>query len=144
MQVLVLHGPSLNLLGTREPAIYGTTTLAEIDERLRQRAAAAGWTVETFQSNHEGALIDRLQERASQVEGIVINPGALSHYSFALYDALRATGKPVVEVHLTNLHAREEWRHRSVTAAAARAVIAGMGPLGYELALEYLMRPVEH
>jgi len=140
MQVLVLHGPSLNLLGTREPAIYGTTTLAEIDERLRQRAAAAGWTVETFQSNHEGALIDRLQARAPQVDGIVINPGALSHNSFALYEALRAAGKPVVEVHLTNVHAREEWRHRLVTAAAARAVIAGMGPLGYELALEYLMR----
>lgn len=138
MHVLVIHGPSLNLLGTREPALYGTTTLAQIDEQLRGRARELGCTVASFQSNHEGALIDHLQQHSGGADGIVINPGALSHYSFALYDALRATGKPVVEVHLTNLHAREAWRHRSVTAAAARAVIAGLGPAGYRVALEFL------
>jgi 3-dehydroquinate dehydratase-2 len=128
----------LNLLGTREPHIYGATTLAQIDEQLRARARELGCTVATFQSNHEGVLIDHLQQHGGGADGIVINPGALSHYSIALYDALRATGKPVVEVHLTNLHAREEWRQRSVTAAAARAVIAGMGPVGYRVALEFL------
>jgi 3-dehydroquinate dehydratase-2 len=131
----------LNLLGTREPHIYGRTTLAQIDDQLRSRARELGCTVASFQSNHEGALIDHLQEHGGEADGIVINPGALSHYSYALYDALRATGKPVVEVHLTNLHAREEWRQRSVTAAAARAVIAGMGPVGYRVALEFLTTP---
>jgi 3-dehydroquinate dehydratase-2 len=144
MQVLVIHGPNLNMLGKREPEIYGTTTLAQIDERLRRRGLELGCIVSTFQSNHEGALIDHLQAHADGADGIVINPGALSHYSYALYDALRATGKPVVEVHLTNPQARPEvWRHHSVTAAAARTVIAGEGPAGYERALELLAREGE-
>ncbi len=141
MRVLVIHGPNLNTLGRREPEIYGTTTLAEIDERLRHRGQELGCVVSTFQSNHEGALIDHLQQHADAADGIVVNPGALSHYSYALYDALRATGKPVVEVHLTDPQARPEtWRHHSVTAAAARKVIAGEGPAGYERALEFLSK----
>ncbi len=140
MRVLVIHGPSLNMLGKREPAIYGTTTLAEIDERIRLRAGELSCTISTFQSNHEGALIDYLQQHAETADGIVINPGALSHYSYALYDALRATGKPIVEVHLTNPQARPEaWRHHSVTAGAASAIMAGLGAAGYERAIEYLV-----
>ena len=136
--VVVVHGPNLNLLGKREPHIYGTRSLDDLNQVVRETAAQLGLEVTTYQSNHEGEIIDFLQQQAPGSAGVVINPGALSHYSLALYDCLQALALPVVEVHLSNIHAREEFRSRSVTARAARGVIAGLGFKGYELALEYL------
>jgi 3-dehydroquinate dehydratase-2 len=143
-RILVLNGPNLNLLGTREPHLYGSTTLAEIERRLVAKGVANSppIKVETFQSNHEGALVDKIQEAGPSALAIVINPGALSHYSIALRDALSAFGKPVVEVHLTNIHAREEFRRHSVISAVAAGQIVGLGPLGYEFALEYVIQQV--
>jgi 3-dehydroquinate dehydratase II len=143
-RILVLNGPNLNLLGTREPHLYGSTTLAEIEERLVAKGAASSppLEVETFQSNHEGALVDKIQESGPSALAIVINPGALTHYSIALRDALAAFGKPVIEVHLTNIHAREEFRRHSVISSVSAGQIAGLGPLGYELALEYVIQHV--
>jgi 3-dehydroquinate dehydratase-2 len=137
-RVVVVHGPNLNLLGKREPHIYGTRSLDDLNEMVRKKASAVGLEVTTFQSNHEGELIDFLQKEGPGSAGIVINPGALSHYSLALYDCLQALGLPVVEVHISNIHAREEFRSKSVTARAARGVITGLGFKGYELALEFL------
>jgi len=137
-RIVVVGGPNLNLLGAREPAIYGTRTLADLTEVVRAKAKALGVEVTVYQSNHEGEIIDFLQKEAPGSAGIVINPAALSHYSLALYDCLVALALPVVEVHLSNIHAREEFRSRSVTARAARGVITGLGFKGYELALEYL------
>ena len=137
-RVVVVHGPNLNLLGKREPHIYGTRSLDDLNQVVRETAAQLGLEVTTYQSNHEGEIIDFLQQQAPGSAGVVINPGALSHYSLALYDCLQALALPVVEVHLSNIHAREEFRSRSVTARAARGVIAGLGFKGYELALEYL------
>lgn len=137
-RVVVVHGPNLNLLGKREPHIYGTRSLDDLNQVIRDKAKALGFEVTAFQSNHEGELIDHLQKEAPGAAGVVINPGALSHYSLALYDCLQALGVPVVEVHLSNIHAREEFRSHSVTARAARGVIMGLGFSGYELALEYL------
>ena len=139
--ILILHGPNLNLLGTREPQLYGSTTLSEIESSLCALAAAASPPValETFQSNHEGALIDTIQTRGTLAEGIIINPGGLTHTSVALRDALAAVPCPVVEVHLTNIHAREEFRHRSLIAPVAVGQIVGLGAVGYHLALQYLM-----
>jgi 3-dehydroquinate dehydratase-2 len=141
--ILVLHGPNLNLLGTREPGLYGATTLPEINEQLRHLGAAAVPTiqVETRQSNHEGVLIDTIQELGPRAVSIIINPGGLTHYSIALRDALAAVGKPIIEVHLTNIHAREQFRHHSVVAPIAVGQIAGLGAAGYRLALRYM---VEH
>lgn len=136
---LVINGPNLNLLGTRNPGVYGSKTLAEIGGNIAARASDLGVEVDFSQSNSEGAIIDHLQANASQAQGIIINPGAFSHYSYALRDALAETGLPVVEVHITNIHAREEWRRRSVTAEAARGQIAGLGWKGYVLALEFLV-----
>ena len=137
-RVVVVNGPNLNLLGTREPAVYGTRSLQELEEMVRAKAKTLGLDVTLFQSNDEGAIIDFLQQHAPGSAGIVINPAALTHYSIALYDCLQALALPTVEVHLSNIHAREEFRSKSVTARAARGVIAGLGFAGYELALEYL------
>jgi 3-dehydroquinate dehydratase II len=137
-RVVVVNGPNLNLLGTREPHIYGTRSLEDLNSMVREKAAQLGLEVSLFQSNSEGEIIDFLQKEAPGSAGVIVNPGALSHYSLALYDCLQALGLPVVEVHLSNIHAREEFRSRSVTARAARGVITGLGFVGYELALEFL------
>jgi 3-dehydroquinate dehydratase-2 len=139
--VLVLHGPNLNLLGTREPQTYGSTTLADIDAALAARAAEAGIGLATFQSNHEGALVDRIQAaRDEGVDFIIINPAAYTHTSVAMRDALAAVAIPFVEVHLSNVHRREAFRHRSYFSDLAVGVICGLGWQGYLLALDYVLR----
>jgi 3-dehydroquinate dehydratase II len=139
-RIVVVNGPNLNLLGKREPHIYGTRSLDELVEALRAKGRELGVTLSVFQSNDEGAIIDFLQKEAPGAAGIVINPAALSHYSLALYDCLQALEIPTVEVHISNIHAREQFRSKSVTARAARGVIAGLGFAGYELAMEYLTK----
>jgi len=140
MQVLVLHGPNLNLLGTREPEVYGSVTLAEIDDELSKIAAKAGATLKTFQSNHEGALIDRVHAaRSDGTQFIIINPAALTHTSVALRDALAGVALPFIEVHLSNVHKREAFRHRSYFSDLAEGVICGLGAAGYRLALEHVL-----
>lgn len=137
---LVLHGPNLNLLGTREPNVYGRMTLAKVDELIREHGRKLGVKVESRQSNHEGQLIDWLQgARKEGFLGIVFNPGAFTHYSIALRDAVAGIDLPVVEVHLSNVHAREEFRRHSVIAAAARGQISGFGPQSYLLGLDALL-----
>jgi 3-dehydroquinate dehydratase II len=137
--ILALHGPNLNNLGKRDPGIYGQTTPAEINERLRARGAELGYEVVTFQSNHEGALIDCLQEGAENVVGIMINPGGLTHTSYSLRDAHKDTRRPIIEVHLSNVHAREPFRHESFIAPICVAQIAGLGWRGYLHGLEALI-----
>jgi 3-dehydroquinate dehydratase-2 len=136
--ILVVNGPNLGTLGGRQPEIYGVMTLSEINTHLAGRAEELGWKVECFQSNSEGAIIDFLEERAPQAHGLVLNPGSLAHNGLALRDALAALAIPVVEVHLTNIHAREEWRRRSVTAEVARGMVSGFGWRSYLLGLEAL------
>ncbi len=139
MKVLILHGPNLNLLGTREPGVYGRLTLAQIDRMLRDHGRRRGDSVECRQSNHEGQLIDWLQAaRREGFAGVVFNPGAFTHYSIALRDAVAAIKLPVVEVHLSNVHAREEFRRHSVIAAVARGQISGFGARSYLLGLDAL------
>ena len=137
-QVLVLHGPNLNLLGSREPGIYGSLSLAEIDQRLVQAGADLGITVRTYQSNHEGALIDALHDARTWAAGVVFNPGGYTHTSVALRDAVAAIGIPVIEVHLSNVDAREEFRHRSLISGVCRGKITGFGWHSYRLALDAL------
>lgn len=140
MSFLVLHGPNLNLLGNREPAVYGTTTLDEIDADLHKLAANAGARLHTLQSNHEGTLIDHIHAaRDNGTEFIIINPGGLTHTSVALRDALSAVALPFIEVHLSNVHGREPFRHRSYLSAVALGVICGLGPDGYRLALQHAL-----
>jgi len=134
-KVLVIHGPNLNLLGRREPGVYGTVTLAEVDRQLASLAREIGAEVETFQSNHEGAIIDRLHQAPGRHDAVILNAGALTHYSIALRDAIAAVPVPVVEVHLSNVHAREPFRHVSVIAPVCRGQIAGFGVGSYLLAL---------
>ena len=136
MKVLVIHGPNLNLLGERETDIYGRVTLAEIDERLRERAATLGLELETFQSNHEGEIVERVHAARDSVDALIINPAAFTHYSIAIRDALAAFDAPVIEVHLSNIHARESWRSHSVVAGIEAGQISGFGPQSYVLALE--------
>jgi len=138
-QIQVVHGPSLNLLGTREPEVYGSTTLDEIDTRLESAAKELGAVVKCFQSNHEGDLIDCIHEAISWANGILINPGGLTHTSVALRDALAATGLPVVEVHLSNVFAREEFRRHSMVSGIAVGVVSGFGPMSYRLGIEALV-----
>jgi 3-dehydroquinate dehydratase II len=139
MHLLLLHGPNLNMLGRREPAIYGSTTLDEINAALQEQAGAAGATLTAVQSNHEGVLVDTLQDHWGRIDGIIINPGALTHYGLSLRDALAAMDVPIVEVHLSNVYAREAFRHTSVVAPIATGQIAGLGWRGYALALQWLV-----
>jgi 3-dehydroquinate dehydratase-2 len=139
MQLLALHGPNLNLLGTREPGLYGSSSLEQINAELRRRAAELGASVDCFQSNHEGALVDRIHAAHGDSDGILINAGAYTHTSIALRDALLAVAIPYVELHLSNTHAREPFRHHSFLADRAVGVICGFGPLSYGLALEGLV-----
>lgn len=145
MQILVLHGPNLNLLGTREPGVYGNRTLDQIDTDLAQRAADAGAKLQTFQSNHEGALIDRVQAaRHDGTRFIIINPAALTHTSVGLRDALAAVALPFIEVHLSNVHRREPFRHHSYFSDLAVGVICGLGADGYRLALDHALTQADH
>jgi len=141
--VFVLNGPNLNLLGSREPQVYGSSTLADIEARARDVGDKLGVHVDCRQTNHEGVLVDWIQEARSSASGIVLNAGAYTHTSVAIHDALRATGVPTIEVHLSNIHAREAFRHTSFVSPVAVGVIAGLGIDGYEFALQALARRIE-
>ncbi len=139
MKICVVHGPNLNLLGTREPELYGTNTLAAIDEQLRTRGAELGAQVQSFQSNHEGDLVDRIQELSDGVDGWLVNAAGLTHSSVALRDALVASRKPFVEVHLSNIFSREPFRHRSLLSDVALGVVSGFGAQSYLFGLDGLL-----
>ena len=139
MRILLINGPNLNLLGTRNPEVYGSMTLADIVDRVRQRGEQLGAEIVPFQANAEGAIIDFIQANAPGADGILINAGAFTHYSLAIRDAFEAVGKPFVEVHISNVHAREEFRHHSVLADIAVAQVAGLGWRGYIAALDSLV-----
>ena len=143
MMISVIHGPNLNLLGVREPEVYGRVTLDEIDARIRELAAELGVEVETCQHNSEGEIIDAIQRAGVQADGIVINPAGYTHTSVAIHDALKAVCIPAVEVHLSNILAREDWRHRSMTAPACAGVISGLGADSYLLALRAVCALIE-
>jgi 3-dehydroquinate dehydratase-2 len=137
--VVVINGPNLNRLGLRQPEIYGSVTLSQVEQMLVARGAELGWAVETYQSNHEGDLIDRIHAAADQdADGLILNPGALTHYSYALLDALQSVDLPAVEVHISDIDNREEWRRKSVTSEACVATLKGKGVQGYIEAIEFL------
>ena len=139
-KVLVLHGPNLNMLGQREPELYGSTTLAEINASLEKQAKELGLELESFQSNHEGELVDKIQQALNNCQAIIINPGAYTHTSVAIRDALLILEVPIIEVHLSNIHKREEFRHRSMIVDIATGQIAGLGVHGYFLALKAISK----
>lgn len=140
-KLLLLNGPNLNLLGTREPSVYGTATLADIESAATAQAVASGGSLSCFQSNHEGALIDRIHAaREEGIEAIVINPGGLTHTSVALRDALAAVAIPFIEVHISNIYQREEFRHHSYLSALARGTICGLGTDGYRFAIDFALK----
>ena len=141
--VFVLNGPNLNLLGVREPATYGYDTLADVEERCLQRARALDLVIEFRQTNHEGTLVDWIQEAREAADGIILNAGALTHTSVAVHDALKAADVPIIEVHLSNIFRRESFRHHSYVSLAANGGIFGLGPQGYELALEAIASLIE-
>jgi 3-dehydroquinate dehydratase-2 len=138
MKILVINGPNLNMLGKRDKAIYGDKTLTQIDTILQKEGKSLGVDIVSFQSNSEGALIDFIQKNSSRASGIIINPGALTHYGFPLRDALDDSGLPVIEIHLSNIYAREDWRTESVIAPVAKGQISGLGWQGYVAALQIL------
>ena len=140
MKIALIHGPNLNLLGTREPEVYGHDTLDTINQTLENKAKSAGSTLTAFQSNHEGAIIDHIHSLQGQCDAIIINPGGLTHTSVSLRDALAGVSIPFVEVHLSNVHAREKFRHHSYLSGIAHGAICGFGVLSYELALEAVLR----
>lgn len=141
--IWVINGPNLNLLGIREPGIYGSLSLQSIEDRLRKQADNAGIDITFFQSNHEGAIIDRIHEAMGQADGILLNPGALTHYSYAVRDAISSVKVPTVEVHLSNIHARESFRHTSVIAPVCAGQISGFGAVSYELGIQALLDVLE-
>ena len=143
MKFLIINGPNLNLLGKREPGIYGAENYESLCQRLKAFAAARGSTADCFQSNHEGAIVDAIQEADGVYDAIVMNPGAYTHYSVAILDALKAVSVPCIEVHISNIHQREEFRHKSVTAPACVGQICGLGLYGYEAALGYFLSKEE-
>jgi len=143
MKILVVNGPNLQMLGTRKPEIYGSETLAGLEEKLRRISAENGAEILFFQSNHEGDIVDRIAAaRNEAVKGIIINPAAYTHTSIAIHDALEAAGIPAIEVHISNIYAREEFRHKSMTASACKGVISGLGTEGYEWALRALLNNI--
>lgn len=139
MKILIINGPNLNMLGKRDKTTYGEKTLAEIDSLLKKQGERLNVEVVSFQSNSEGTLVDFIQQQASSADGIVVNPAALTHYGLSLYDALVDSGLPIIEVHLSNIYAREEWRAESVIAPIAKGQISGLGWQGYIIALETLV-----
>jgi len=142
-RIEVLNGPNLNMLGIREPGVYGNQSLSAIEAMIMQKAQELGVQVSFYQTNHEGEMIDRIHAAYGQVDGIIMNPGAWTHYSYAIRDAIQAVSLPVVEVHLSNIHKREAFRHHSVIAPVAIGQIAGLGPIGYLLALQAIIAHIE-
>lgn len=138
MLIYVINGPNLNLLGTREPDIYGSTALADIENGLRAYAESKGHEIRFMGSNHEGVIIDAIHDAGKNADGVILNAGALTHYSYAVRDAISAVNVPVIEVHISNVHAREEFRHKSVISAVCRGVLCGFGVKGYYMAFDYL------